>query len=166
MAWCASAITFYTLRAIASHSYIYIQRLNAYAMTLCGVHDNMHVHATTVTHTCLPTIPPPPHIYIYIYILIVFTHLCTKLHINKWSPISVLKTSIDCNLYRMFGWALSSTPLAILLLPLFILNHSRNLISHMGYKTRHLCRLIILATRLDNCKTYSWRVAGSYLLFK
>ena len=21
----------------------------------------MHVHATTVTHTCLPTIPPPPH---------------------------------------------------------------------------------------------------------
>ena len=31
-------------------------------MTLCGVHDNMHVHATTVTHTCLPTIPPPPHL--------------------------------------------------------------------------------------------------------
>ena len=30
-------------------------------MTLCGVHDNMHAHATTVTHTCLPTIPPPPH---------------------------------------------------------------------------------------------------------
>ena len=39
-------------------------------MTLCGVHDNMHAHATTVTHTCLPTIPPPPHYYQFIVILL------------------------------------------------------------------------------------------------
>ena len=27
------------------------RKLTAHAMTLCGVHDNMHVH-TTVAHTC------------------------------------------------------------------------------------------------------------------
>ena len=38
-------------------------------MTLCGVHDNMHVH-TTVAHTCDYPLYLHRHIYIYIYIYI------------------------------------------------------------------------------------------------
>ena len=49
-AWSYSAIYIPHTKGELPSFILYIAA-HAYAMTLCGVHDNMHVH-TTVAHTC------------------------------------------------------------------------------------------------------------------